>query len=1173
MSRVIASRYELLRQSNETNNLNIECWLATDLQSSSGSTVNLRLFRSDVQDQLIHSIFLERAKQLTHLSHPRLLRLLDYGYDKSSNAYYLVYERIPGKQLSKFVGQTPFPLGWCLQVLLEICDALIYLQTYEIAHGSLYRENIQLTADGDLPLTVGEWGLRNIVILFAVQTESDPDLFGESVKDDIMGLGEIASDLLFGKQKQASADLPTSLQLFMEKCRTEKKLYKSAIEARKDLLIAQTQYLSRTKHYLFLTKNVTTRLHEVNFISKVEAYLAADLLNTELNKDVFGRAMPSEQDSTYYITTARFRLVCKRDRTAPDRNLVVVTIEFPSPTEMDFDRERSVLITASLEAVISTDKLPPPTGKLDEFLRTLDEHRYESEAIKQVQQSRRDQFEGWTKVLALQRQELNKFRLPYKRWELADNGATLLIELRNEVDNVDLSGDEELCMPISGSKKTMRIGFYEEVNGNQLKVGLAKDVSADRIAPSGDVTRDNFQVKSILDRQDQALRRLKNGETVNPSLLTLLLHPENVISDKIDLPQFLDEKLDLSQKDSVSRALAAHDLFFIQGPPGTGKTTAIVEMIRQILRRDSQARILIASQSNVAVDHVLMSLLKQEPDLQTLTVRVGREDRVDTAKDILLDQQMQRWVEQVKQKSLEYITQRQAKLAIDADLIECLRIAGECEEHQGRLKRVTAEAQQTESEIEGLRQQLHVLEGLLARFEMFRRQLTESRNFVSPNDNDFQQILGKFSEIIPWAEHFLKESDEQVQLSERRAQLQDKIKSISDERKNLEDQISAGQSLVCDTLAEKYGASIQGFDAQRAFIVQRVSEQRNTALRLARLQKISQAWSKQVTSVADGFTSTYLSHARVVGATCIGIAAKGEVSDVNFDWVIIDEAGRATHPEIIVPMIRGRKIVLVGDHRQLPPIVDQELRNDILDEIGVKRSDIETSLFQEMIGLVTDSSKSTLTVQYRMHPGIGRLISDCFYESRLEHGTGTTTHCHDLSCCKTPVFWYSTFNLKHRVERREGSSYNNFVEVEVICKLLDQMEIDLAKLDVSKRIGVITGYTAQKKLLRQQLINPHKNHWPHLMLEVNTVDAYQGREMDYIIYSLVRSNTQGLIGFLRDSRRINVALSRARELLVIVGDHETAGTASTGGYENPFFNVLKHIRQHSDQCFLEEVRP
>jgi serine/threonine-protein kinase len=320
------------------------------------------------------------------------------------------------------------------------------------------------------------------------------------------------------------------------------------------------------------------------------------------------------------------------------------------------------------------------------------------------------------------------------------------------------------------------------------------------------------------------------------------------------------------------------------------------------------------------------------------------------------------------------------------------------------------------------------------------------------------------------------------------------------------------------------------------------------------------------------FASAYLGRCKVIGATCIGVAAKGYVSDLEFDWVIVDEAGRATPPELLVPLVRGRRIVLVGDHRQLPPIVGHDL-DEAIQEIGnVERDMLESSLFQELIEHTPDPVQLPLTIQYRMHPKIGNLIGGCFYaDIGLENGTGEEERRHNLSWVRQPVVWYSTKQLPNHREVAAGHSRRNQAEADAIASLLDRMEASYAETGIwDKTVGVITGYLAQKAALRQKIL-ARQSHWSHLKeVEVDTVDAYQGRERDVIIYSVVRSNPQGKIGFLRDERRLNVALSRARELLIIVGDEDVEFADVKGG--NPFHTVIHHIRSHEDECALEALR-
>lgn len=1180
MGTLIAKRYELLFASDEANDLGFQSWLAQDLQSVSRGTVHLCIFEAVKQNELIHHTFFRRAKELSKLSHPIVSRLVDFGFDEEYAGYYVVYERTSDTSLIRSLnsGQTP-TFAWCLYVLLEICDALIYLEAHDIAHGSLYAENVRLDVSGGLPLTLREWGLRNLFnVLVVDELEPDDDLLVEAIDNDISGLGEIACQLITSKNKceqtvlkEKAKQTPQTFRTFLKRCLSEKNRYTSTVEAQQDLLRSLTEHQSKTTFYLIATKNAAERLVDIGFIDKPEIYLANDLLNDELEGEVYGRAHEGYQGLNYYLITARFRLFCVPDRQAPERNLVITTVECPPPTMMIVEREQGLLIGESLK-VASYEKMPKRPADINKLLSQLDSFRLKNQARKKIELAKKNGLDVWIRVLALQKRLLSEFKLSYSSWEITDSGAALLVELNKEPEAISLAGDEYLCMSSHTSHQSIVVGFYEELDGKTIRIGLARDVDVDDIAKSGSITLDTAQIHTILERQEEALRKLKFDEAVNPNLRRLLTEPNTLTTGRPSHVAFLNNLLDASQQEAVCRALVTHDVFLVQGPPGTGKTTAIVEIVRQALAIDPQARVLIASQSNVAVNHALLTLLDQAPELRQVAIRIGREEKAGATQDILLHQQLERWVEHVKKRSQNFIEKKKEEVMVDSELVDILSIIQECDENKSRTNMLQVQITQKRAAYESVNEQVTRLHRLLSGLQGLRQQTQTLLGQITSGDEELQRVMDSFTDAyLNWGESFLRNADDAVQLSARRVQLQDELEKLTVEHSTLEQNTKAGESLVQEMLKSKFQVALSDLIQQRRFIESKLSRQQNSALKLGRLQKVAKDWEHEMNVRSNILTQAYLSKASVIGATCIGIAAKGDVSEMEFDWVIVDEAGRATHPEIIVPLVRGRKLVLVGDHRQLPPILDRDLKQSLLEEIGVTHQDLETSLFQEMINSVKESIYTTLRVQYRMHPAIGNLISNCFYEGVLQNGITSEERQHDLGWCPTSVIWYSTHRLHHNQEKRFGLSYQNVTEVNVIRDLLERMEEELSRKNKKKQVGVITGYTAQKYLLHHE-IEYTKNRWPHLDLEINTIDAYQGREMDFIIYSLVRSNPAGNIGFLRDSRRINVALSRARELLIIVGDHQTAETASTYGSENPFYTVLKHIRQHPDECMLEDVQ-
>jgi superfamily I DNA and/or RNA helicase len=342
--------------------------------------------------------------------------------------------------------------------------------------------------------------------------------------------------------------------------------------------------------------------------------------------------------------------------------------------------------------------------------------------------------------------------------------------------------------------------------------------------------------------------------------------------------------------------------------------------------------------------------------------------------------------------------------------------------------------------------------------------------------------------------------------------------------------------------------------------------------RLQSIQRLVEDW-KVIVGSGNEFEEHIAKRANVLGVTCVYAGKKSQRSQ-EYDWVIIDESGRATPPEILIPMVKGKRILLVGDDRQLPPFVDRELSPQVLRDAGmadVSRQDLETSLFQDLLeNAERDNPEmvSTLRTQYRMHPYIARLVNEVFYSGELRDGVSTTDREHNIDWINSPVMWYSTSGLHDHAEFQRNSSYVNRAEVQVIVALLTRIEADLRKKGIKKSIGILSGYAAHTSELMSTIQPNDKTSWDALEVEVSTVDAIQGRECDFIIYSTVRSNSMREIGFLKDRRRINVALSRAKELLVVVGDAYMMGN-SGDEHSNPFVQVLDHIESHQDECAIQ----
>ncbi|CAD5209734.1 unnamed protein product [Bursaphelenchus xylophilus] len=269
-----------------------------------------------------------------------------------------------------------------------------------------------------------------------------------------------------------------------------------------------------------------------------------------------------------------------------------------------------------------------------------------------------------------------------------------------------------------------------------------------------------------------------------------------------------------------------------------------------------------------------------------------------------------------------------------------------------------------------------------------------------------------------------------------------------------------------------------------------------------------------------------LSKAEVICCTCIS-AADARMKDREFRCVLVDESTQATEPEVMVPVLKGaRQLVLVGDHCQLGPVV-------ICKKAGV--AGLSKSLVERLVML--GNRPVRLQVQYRMHPALSVFPSNVFYEGSLQNGvTEAERILRNVSWSfptpeKPMMFW----NCCGQEEiSPSGTSYLNRAEAVFVEKLTTRF---LQAGFKPEQIGIITPYEGQRAYIVQFMQSQGTLHSKlYLDIEVANVDAFQGREKDLIIVTCVRSNSTGGIGFLNDPRRLNVALTRAKYGLVIVGN-------------------------------------
>jgi len=279
-----------------------------------------------------------------------------------------------------------------------------------------------------------------------------------------------------------------------------------------------------------------------------------------------------------------------------------------------------------------------------------------------------------------------------------------------------------------------------------------------------------------------------------------------------------------------------------------------------------------------------------------------------------------------------------------------------------------------------------------------------------------------------------------------------------------------------------------------------------------------------------------LNSATVICATLTGLDS-GVLGDRTFGLAVIDEAAQSIEPACWIPLLRAERLILAGDHCQLPPtIISSQAAKDGL----------AVSLMERLIRDLGGGIARRLTTQYRMHEAIMGFSSEEFYESSLVADSSVSGHLlQDLPgvtagpLTGSPLQFVDTAGAGYDEELEpDGESRRNPAEAELVGKQIEGLlDAGLAPRD----IAVIAPYAAQVRLMREQLAIEG--------LEIDTVDGFQGREKEAVVISLVRSNANGEIGFLGDTRRMNVALTRARRKLIVIGDSATIAA-------HPFYERL-----------------
>lgn len=635
------------------------------------------------------------------------------------------------------------------------------------------------------------------------------------------------------------------------------------------------------------------------------------------------------------------------------------------------------------------------------------------------------------------------------------------------------------------------------------------------IAPdAGDLTGEIEKVNRLRDSFD---RITEHPELLaNPKLASYLFDASNaapleeeIVAARIEniKKTQLNVNLNQSQVSAIAKAVEAKDLALIQGPPGTGKSTAIAELIWQLALQNPQARILLTSEANLAVDNALHKLKESVHNI-VKPIRIAAGDKFSA---------------------------------------------------------------------EGLSYALHELKKW-AGIELSKIELEDDE--LAKETDEYKSFDVKEIVLNRWLRNIYTRSHERIENPELRKLWYDILTDLplSWKKRVYQEYVSH-----CNVIGATCSA---------------ISDTNYSATE----EKGKHSDSRFIRKFRSIFGET---------------DKEGYATRLRFNTVIQDEASKATPAELSLPLAYGEKAVVIGDHRQLPPNLDKE---DILFKLHMQRIKsasreehdqivqlekyvrknfalLEKSHFERLFRQIDASLKGTFDTQYRMHKDINDVIEQFYVEDNgLRCGVNDDDRQHnidipELLSPENHVIWIDT----NSPEVRDGTSRANKGEVEAIGWILEKFaKSDSFKqyqqslsTDEEKEIGLITFYGSQMKRLRPLVERSTKKG---LRIKMSSVDRFQGMERNIIIVSLVRSNTiaqkwnqrpdfrqfpdrgfpaQNDFGFAKSPNRLNVALSRAKRLLIVVGNGEHFCSYINSEGQAIYRNVLEKIKSNPNGRIID----
>lgn len=1139
--RILANRFVLASAEPRKGGM-AEIHRAVDQQNNLAPVAVKFMTATRIQDdRYVREAFQRELRALSTLDHPNIVKIIDFEpHDKDGNPPYLVLEWLD-RDLTKYL-ETSAPVDWndfYERIGRPVLDALTYASTQRLTHRDLKPGNI-LMDDAGTP-KVADFGISKFwsdnsapgqtLGVFKSEPYAPFDEHPGFDSRDPYSFAVLVLRCIGNKDLTTHEDVAVALENFVGPSaihavlrralhRQPSERFRNIVELQNAVEVAKASLQepdSAPVCYLFFSPHVLGRLCERLCDSddrKIRRRLEQELIEScsfAFWRDKDGK----KQETTFHARTPHFRLHLKIDDRSHDH--LVLLNAWPEESDRH-DVYGDLNFTAPMRLRFGR----PPPGfdgilTIKWLLESVQEHEH-AQADARRSRAGEEILREWANTLRF-RQYLEETRhapIDYDEYEVRGN--RIAFRIASLPPGVAL----EQARQIRREHRSVLSGVIEGISSDRVVLWVERGITENPPA-KGQLVIDDHASRIAIDRQKAALDAVRYHRCLRPVLRTIILDPAQARHPKIvERVEWAQSDFDEDKKAAVRAALGTEDILVVHGPPGTGKTRFITELIAQFLQRDADCKILLTSQTHVALDNALERLHNLRKTARLLRIAQRDDDRVSPqVRDLTIDAVATRWTAELTKASEKFLESMAADLGVKREDI-ALGIAA------GRLRVESAALDEVET-------QLAECERLLAIAE--------------------QQLAA--AEIAQVADAYHETTEQLDELREQARELRERKKTVGARRREAARALAAigelGQQLAdanTAELAEWETGLLAGSESDRKFL---------TLIRLA------EEWQLRFGSSRE-FYATMVADASVVAGTCLGFARIPGMLAAEFDVCIVDEASKATATELLVPLSRAKRWILVGDPKQLPPFVEDLLDDkQLLRQYELDRDSFQTTLLDRFVRALPAACTATLKTQHRMIRPIGNLISECFYDGAL-NSVRDERDDQLRMVMPSPVTWITTAGAPTHDETDSKGTFKNITEARIIGDWLKRLDFIAKTAGKKYRVGVVSGYFGQTAELQRVVAALHRDI-SALTIECNTVDAFQGRETDICVYSVTRCNSRGVIGFLRDERRMNVALSRGRSGLLIVGDHHFCRTARS---PNPLRRVVEYIENHPGDCSIKE---